>query len=53
MNEQELITMGHETYESFLAQFDGPNDVFKQILVEELIKIVYELYYKKPWTDED
>ena len=53
MNTAEIIQDGYETFGAFLEQFEGPHDIYKQILVEELIKLIYEEYYKKPWDEKE
>lgn len=39
------IKESHQTLDAFFAQLDGPNDIFKQILIEELLKVIHEIAY--------
>lgn len=53
MNEAEIIQDGYETFSIFLEQLEGPNDIYKQILLEEVIKLIYQEYYGKPWVENE
>lgn len=45
MTPEEILQDGQETLNAFMEQFEGPNDIYKQILIEEVIKFIYKEYY--------
>lgn len=48
MRNEEIIKNGQETFAEFLKMLDGPEDIYKQIVLEELFKFISDEYYKIP-----
>ena len=44
MQQNEIIQNSHEGLREFFDQF-GPNDIYKEIFLEELFKFIFEEYY--------
>lgn len=42
-----IVKEGQDTIKAFLDQLDGPNDIYKQIVVEEYFKIIFEMIKQK------
>jgi len=40
LTEEEMVKMGIEAIKDFFDQFEGPNDIYKQIFLEELMKFM-------------
>ncbi len=41
MTNEDIIREGQQTVKAFLDQLDGPNDIYKQIVMEEVLKFLY------------
>jgi hypothetical protein len=41
---EDMVKSGHEALKDFFDQF-GPNDIYKQIFMEELFKFIYQEFY--------
>lgn len=47
MSNEDIIREGQETLKAFVDQLDGENDIYKQIVLEEVFKFIYEEILKQ------
>jgi hypothetical protein len=45
MSDEQIAKEGVETFGTFLGSLEGPNDIYKQIVLEEFFRLIFEIYF--------